>query len=122
MTQDIFGNAINLLKELVSVPVYPDAIPESETNTAIAMVNISQPFKRVVKEGKKTGKHGVFKLSLVSSSNSELQSLISELEGLDNTRHPPRFQLIRLDTDFIEPKAELDQPVRRAFMTYTTYP
>ena len=122
MAKDIFGDAIKLLDSLTSARVFADMVPESYTDPAIAMVNISQPYDRVVKEGKKTGKYGVFKLSLVSSDNNALQSLIDELEGLDNTRHCPNFQMIRLDLDFIEPKVKPDQPVRRAFFTYTTYP
>ena len=122
MAQDIFGDAIKLLDSLTSVKVFADMVPESYDDTAIALVNLSNPFDRVVKEGKKTGKHGIFRLSLVSSSNSELSSVISELEDLDNTCHAPFFQRIRMDLDFIEAKVTPDQPVRRAFLTYTTYP
>lgn len=118
--RDIYGDAIKLLSSLVSVKVYPDFVPESEVNPAIAMVNIAQPSDRVVKEGKKTGKYGVFKLSVVATSSDDVLSILNELESFDNTCHE-NFQMIRLDTDFIESK-EPGQPVRRAFVTFTAYP
>ena len=122
MAQDIFGDAIKLLATLIApVKVFPDYIPESYVEPAIAVVNLSQPFDRVVKEGKKTGKYGVFRLSVVANSSDDVISILESLESMDNTNHYPEFQLIRLDTDYIEPK-EPGQPVRRAFVTFTTYP
>jgi len=122
MAQDIFGDAITLLATLLNpIKVFPDFVPESYTDPAVAVVNVSQPFNRVVKEGDKTGKHGVFRLSVVASDNSDVISILGTLEDLDNTCQAPKFQRIRLDTDFIEP-LEPGQPVRRAFVTFTAYP
>lgn len=118
--RDLYGDAIKLLSSLVSVKVFPDFVPENYTDPAIVMVNVAQPSNRVVKEGIKTGKYGVFKLSVVASSSDDVLSILNELESLDNTCHDD-FQMIRMDTDFIEPKAP-GQPVRRAFVTFTAYP
>ena len=120
MAQDIFGNTIIMLSSALSVRVFPDFVPESYTDPAVAVVNIANPFKRTVKEGIKTCRTGVFKLSVVAESNADVKSIIDELEALDNTVQSPYFQRIRLELDFIEPK-EPGQPVRRAFVTLTVY-
>lgn len=122
MAKDIFGDAIKLLGTLLApIKVFPDLIPESYQDPAVAVVNLSQPSDRVVKEGKKTGKYGVFRLSVVANANDDVISILDTLESLDNTRQGPTFQLIRLDVENIEPK-EPGQPVRRAFVTFTAYP
>ena len=109
---------ITLLNTSLSVPVYSDFVPESVTDPAVAINNVSNPFSRVI-EGTKYGRSGIWRVTVVAKSTSDVESIIEELEALDNARNTDfqKIQVWHVNTESKEP----NQTYRRAFVDVQVY-
>lgn len=102
---------------LTGVEVYTSVVPESAPVPAIAIQNIAFTSDRVL-EGSKTKRWSQWRITVVAPV-SALQSVIDQLELLDNTSNE-YFQRMFVDLTLIEPKATTE-PYQRAFVDMRVY-
>ena len=110
---------IEALKAVLTVPVYSDNIPEGQTETAVSVINVGFTSSRNLVSGRKSGKSSSWRVTVVSKVNHELESVIDQMESLDNKRISG-FQKIFVDHTLIEPRG-FSEPFKRAFITITAY-
>lgn len=110
---------ITLLKSTLTVPVFMDVIPETQTLPAVAVTNISNASNRVL-EGSKVSNTYVYRVTAAALTPASLESLLEELENLDNTSNND-FQRIFAQLVLREPR-QPQEPVSRAFYDLTLYP
>ena len=82
-----YSGVRKIILSVVDIKVFPDYVPESEAKPAIAISNLANPHGRVL-SGEKTGKKSSWRVTIVTKSVSELESLIEDIEKLDNTSKP----------------------------------
>lgn len=108
-----------LVNALPGVTVYDSFVPETETNPAVALTNVSlDNFTRVL-EGEKTGKWQVWRVQVVAARTSDVESILRTLDTLDNTRNDD-FQRVRVELVNLESR-QPNQPYRRAFVDVIVY-
>lgn len=113
MVHDYLEQVGNLLESKLSVPVYSGEIPESQRNTAVMFQNVANPFGRVV-DGAKTKFQTTYRITVVAVNDSELESVLEDLEDLDNTVSDD-FQ--RIFTNLVlREQGLIKEPYRRAFV------
>ncbi len=117
MTQQT--DLIAVLKSTLTVPVYSDFVPEAQVDTAVSLINLGSPAPLRTIDGKKIGKKSHWRITVVSKVSIELDSVIEEIESLDNKR-VTGFQKILVDNTLLEPK-DVSDPFKRAFITVTVY-
>lgn len=106
-----------LKANLVGVGVYSSVVPENAPVPAIAAHNVAFVSGRVL-DGTKTGKWSQWRVTVVAAPAS-LQSVIDQLESLDNTVNT-HFQRMFVDLTLIEPKISTE-PYQRAFVDIKLY-
>ena len=109
---------ISLLKANLSADVYSGEIPENQRSPAILVTNIANPHERVL-SGRKVKKSSVWRLTVVAKLQSDVESILSSLESLDNTRNTD-FQRIFTNLAMTE-EGLIKQPFRRAFYDLIVY-
>lgn len=110
---------INILGNSLTVPVFSDVIPEKTETTAVSVINLGFTSTRNLISGMKSGKSSTWRITVVSKVRSELESVLDELELLDN-KSVSGFQKIMVDHTQLEPSG-LSEPFKRAFVTITAY-
>lgn len=114
----IIVDIVAVLKaNLVGVEVYSSVVPEDAAVPALAVQNIAFTSDRVI-EGTKTKRWSQWRITVVAPV-SALQSVIDQLELLDNTFNE-YFQRMFVDLTLIEPKATTE-PYQRAFVDMRVY-
>lgn len=110
---------VDLLKEkLTTDNVYTGEIPESQSDPAVLVQNVANPFERVL-SGRKVKKSSTWRITVVAKLQSDVESILNELEDMDNTRNSD-FQ--RIFTNLVMTELGLvEQPFRRAFYDLTVY-
>lgn len=110
---------ISLLKsKLTTNNVYSGEIPESQTEPSVLIQNIANPFSRVL-SGRKVKKSSTWRITVVAQQQSDVESILDELEDMDNTSNGD-FQ--RIFTNLVMTELGLvEQPNRRAFYDLTVY-
>lgn len=108
-----------LVTHLAPTKVFFDVVPEEAPLPAVAVTQVSNDrFGRVL-SGRKTGKSNVFRVSIVSESILDQDTIIDLLEELDNTIST-EFQRIWVELINREAKDD-DETIRRAFVDITVY-
>lgn len=108
-----------LVSALPGITVYSDFVPETETNPAVALTNVAFDEAGRVLEGEIVGKWSTWRVQVVASATSDVESIIEGLESVDNTKNAD-FQRIFVRVVNIESKAP-NQPYRRAFVDVRVY-
>lgn len=102
----------------VSVPVYQDLIPEGVEEAACAVTFISVDEDRVL-DGGISGKMNTFRVAVVAVDDSDVKSIVEDLEQLDNTR---TSDYSRIFAQLVNWEArESNQPYRRAHVDVRVY-
>lgn len=99
--------------------VYSDFVPETETNPAVALINVAYDNAGRVLEGEKVGHWSTWRVQVVASATSDVESIIELLESLDNTKNND-FQKVFVQLVNIESR-QPNQPYRRAFVDVRVY-
>lgn len=107
-----------LLNDNLTVKVYPDAVPESAPLPAVSYVNLAYNRDRVI-QGRARGKGSVWRVTVVATALSEVESVLDELTLLDNTNNAD-FQRIFVEPVNVEAKIP-ESPYRRAFVDLRVY-
>lgn len=110
---------IEMLEQKLTVPVFSDNIPEKQTATAVSVINLGFTSNRNLISGKKSGRSSTWRATVVSQVRGELESVLDELESLDN-KSVSGFQKIMVDHTQLEPSG-FSEPFKRAFVTITAY-
>lgn len=108
-----------LVNVLPGVTVYDSFVPETETNPAVALTNVSYDNAGRVLEGEKVGHWSTWRVQVVASATSDVESIIELLESLDNTKNND-FQKVFVQLVNIESR-QPNQPYRRAFVDVRVY-
>lgn len=111
-------DVIAFVKARLSCEVYNSVVPESETNTAVAVYEITHSRSRDI-EGFQINKASFWRLVLVTPSPSVLSDAVSEIESMDNTRDN-NFQKVyseKVNTEPLEPGSL----IQRTFFDLTFY-
>jgi hypothetical protein len=108
-----------MLKATLTVPVFSDYVPETQTDGAVALQEVSPDRSDRILSGSKHGKSDVFRVTIVAASTAVVEGIIDELEALDNTQYG-QFSNIYGQKILMEPKNS-QQPVRRAWYDLTLY-
>lgn len=115
-----FTNVRNLLvSALPGIKVYSDFVPETENNPAVALINVAYDNAGRVLEGEKVGHWSTWRVQVVASATSDVESIIELLESLDNTKNND-FQKVFVQLVNIESR-QPTQPYRRAFVDVRVY-
>lgn len=111
-------DVMSFLKPRLSFEVYNSLVPESETNVAAAVYNITHSRNRDI-TGVQTDKISFWRLVLVTPSPAVISSAVSEVESLDNSRDN-LFQKVYSEIVNTEP---FDQGslIQRTFFDLTFY-
>lgn len=109
---------IALLNSKLDVNVYMDFVPEGVTEPAVAIINVSNLYNRVI-EGSKYGGSAIWRVTVVAQRTSDVESIVESLEALDNTRNAD-FQKIQSWLVELEPRRP-KQKYRRAFVDVQVY-
>lgn len=112
-------NIIAGLKTVLSVPVYSDNVPENQQTTAVSVINLAMATDRNFVDGSRSGRTSNWRVTVVSKDYAELESVVEELETLDN-KSINGFQKVFVDHTRYEPR-EYSEPFRRAFVTIRAY-
>ncbi|CAM0101579.1 hypothetical protein VPH159E362A_0010 [Vibrio phage 159E36-2a] len=115
----VYTDVIAMLKDKLTVPVFSDYVPETQTTGAVALQEVSPDQADRILDGSKHGHTDVFRVTIVSERTSVVESIIDELEALDNTQYG-QFSKIYGQKILMEPK-NAQQPVRRAWYDLTLY-
>ena len=99
------------------IGVFDSVIPESEPVPAIAVYNVAFVSDRIL-TGEKTKKWSQWRITAVATK-ATLQSVIEQLESLDNTTNQ-YFRKLYVDLVQIEPK-QPSEPHQRAFLDVRVY-
>ena len=109
---------IALVETRTGFQCYLDEVPNSVTLPALAVNNINYGAGNTrVLSGKKTGDRSEHRLSLITNTPTELNSLVNSVELLDNTSND-YFQRINVDLSSREPR-QVGSNVVRAFYNLT---
>jgi len=117
MIIDDIKYTIALLNSKISAKIYTGQIPESVTDDAVLLTNISNPDMGRSIDGSKRGNYTVYRATIVSNDYMRLLSIIKEFDDMDNTRSK-YFQRITTQVINIEDKTT-EQPYQRAFVDIT---
>jgi hypothetical protein len=98
--------------------VYTGDIPEAQTNPAILVTNVANPYSRVL-SGKKVQKSSTWRLTVVAEWMTDVESLLEEIELMDASSSTV-FQRIFANLVMTE-TGTTEQPYRRAFYDLTVY-
>lgn len=111
-------SVISLLKTKLNCHVYSGQIPESQTEPSVVVTNVANPYSRTT-SGRKVMKSTVWRVTVVAEYQSDVESIITELETMDNTMSD-YFQ--RIFTNLAQTELGLtEQPYRRAFYDLIVY-
>ena len=113
-----FTSVISLLKDGVTEHTYTGQIPETQSEPAILLQELTNNFSRTT-EGVKIKKVSNWRITIVAKSQGDVELLIDKLEDLDNTSNVD-FQRIFTNLVMREPGLN-EQPFRRAFYDLTVY-
>ncbi|CAH9014961.1 putative tail-completion protein [Vibrio phage 142E35-1] len=113
----VYTDVIAMLNDTLSVPVFSDYVPETETSGAVALQEVSPDVATRILDGSKHGHTDVFRVTIVAASTTVVEGVIDELEALDNTQYG-QFSKIYGQKILMEPK-NAQQPVRRAWYDLT---
>lgn len=109
---------VTLLKDKLSCDVFSGQIPESQTDPAVVVINVANPFSRTL-SGKKVQTSSVWRVTVVAERQSDVESILDELEDMDNSTSV-EFQ--KIFTNLVQTELGLtEQPYRRAFYDLTVY-
>ena len=109
---------VALLKDKLSCDVFTGEIPETQTDPAVVTSNVANPFSRTV-SGRKVQKSSTWRITVVAERQSDVESIIDELEDMDNSTTVDFQQIF---TNLIQTELGLtEQPYRRAFYDLTVY-
>lgn len=113
------SDVFTLVSSAVSVNVYSEEIPESETDDAVHFYSVAHTSGRDV-EGRKSKKSSTWRVEVVATTVDGLESIIEDIETLDN-KSTSTFQRVYAQLLNTEDVTE-DQEYRRAFIDLTVYP
>ena len=109
---------VTLLKDKLSCDVFSGQIPESQTDPAVVVINVANPFSRTL-SGKKVQTSSIWRVTVVAERQSDVESILDELEDMDNSTSV-EFQ--KIFTNLVQTELGLtEQPYRRAFYDLTVY-
>lgn len=112
-------NVIAMLKAKTSASIYTGEIPESQAGTSILVTNLANLHQGRSVDGRKYGKSSVWRLTVVAELQSDVESVLAELDSLDNVRNQ-WFQ--RVFTVLAQSELGLNnEPYRRAFVDMSVY-
>lgn len=107
-----------LLKNNLNCDVFTGQIPEAQTAPAALLQNVANPFSRTL-SGRKVKKSTVWRITIVAERQSDVESIIEQLENMDNSTSV-EFQ--RINTNLVQRELGMtEQPYRRAFYDLTVY-
>ena len=111
-------DVINLLKNGLDCKVYTGQIPETQTNPAVLLVNIANPFTRTL-SGKKIQKYTTWRVTVVAKEQSQAESIMAQLEALDASCDEVYQRIFSnlVHTDF----GKNEEPYRKAFYDLTLH-
>lgn len=111
-------NVVALLKDKLTCKVFTGQIPESQTEPAAFVMNVANPYERTV-SGRKVRKSTVWRITVVAEYQSDVESVLKELEDMDNSTST-YFQ--KIFTNLAQTELGLnEQPYRRAFYDLIVY-
>lgn len=111
-------DVVQLLKSTLTCDVFTGQIPESQTDPAIVVMNVANPFSRSL-SGRKVQKSTVWRITVVAKYQVDVESIINELDEMDNSTTTV-FQ--KIFTNLVQTEVGLtEQPYRRAFFDLTVY-
>jgi len=109
---------VALLKDKLTCDVFTGQIPESQTDPAVVVINVANPFSRTL-SGKKVETSSVWRITVVAERQSDVESIIDELEDMDNSTS---VEYQKIFTNLVQTELGLtEQPYRRAFYDLTVY-
>ncbi len=111
------SDLISYLKASLTVEVYSSVVPEQAVTPAVALSNVAFESDRVL-SGDKTKRLSRWRVVVVAKPN-DLQSVIDELESIDNTSNDV-FRKVFAQLQIIEDKDPIDVH-QRAFVDITVY-
>jgi len=114
----LVNDVIKFLKGRISLPIYDSFVPESETDTAVALYNITNSQNREI-TGLPVEKTSFWRLSLVTQTPHDLPDAVTEILRTDNTGDE-RFQTVYTEIVNTEPR-EVGSLIQRTFFDLTMY-
>ena len=109
---------VALLNDNLSCKVFTGQIPETQTDPAALVSNVANTYSRTL-SGRKVEKSTAWRVTVVAKRQSDVESIIDELENMDNST-TVTYQ--KIFTNLVQTELGLtEQPYRRAFYDLTVY-